>query len=83
MKGTRKPVKPMDDTLRRRGLILGAAGIVSLFGSSIALLFTPNEFLAFLFIPMLAGFILLVVGYVDLRRAERAIFEHELTKRKP
>ena len=72
----------MDDTLRRRGIMLGAAGIVSLFGSAIALLFTPNEYLVFLLIQMIAGFILLISGYLCLRRAERVLLEREIRIRK-
>ena len=81
MREKRKPLVPMDFGLRRRGLYLGTAGIIVLFGSAIGILFLSVDLLVYLLVPMAVGFILLVAGYVILRQAERKAFERSYASR--
>lgn len=77
MKELRRPLVPMNDALRERGKIMGIVGMILLFGSAIAVVLTPSELLVFLLPPMLIGIIVLMVAYISMRKAERAVFEHE------
>jgi len=78
-----KPLIPMDHALRRRGIAIGAIGLAVLFGTAVAIVFTPTDYLVFLLVLMLAGFVLIVAGFIALRRAEREAIEKEITLRKP
>jgi len=78
-----KPLIPMDHALRQRGIVIGATGLAVLFGTAVAIVFTPTDYLVFLLVLMLAGFVLIVAGFIALRRAEREVFEKEITLRKP
>ncbi len=73
----------MDHTLRRSGIVIGAIGLAVLFSTGVAIVFTPTDLLVFLLAPMLTGFVLIVAGFIALRRAEREAIEKEITLRKP
>jgi len=71
----------MDDRLRIQGIVLGSFGIVLLFISAIAMILMPADVLAWLLIPLAAGFALIMAGYLLLRQAEMVLLEREIPPR--
>jgi len=82
MKGKQRILAPMDDRIRRQGIVLGSVGIILLFASAVAMIFTPADLLAWLIIPLAVGLALIVAGYYQLRRAEMILLERELPSRR-
>jgi hypothetical protein len=72
----------MDDRLRMKGVVLGSFGIVLLFIAAMAMILTPADILAWLLVPLAAGFALIVAGYLQLRRAELVLLEREIPPRR-
>jgi hypothetical protein len=81
LRSRQRPPAPMDDKLRMQGVILGSLGIALLFISAIAIILTPADVIWLLLIPLIAGFILIVVGYLRLRRAELVLLDREIPPR--
>jgi len=82
MKGKQRILAPMDDRIRRQGIVLGSVGIILLFASAVAMIFTPADLLAWLIIALAVGLALIVAGYYQLRRAEMILLERELPSRR-
>ena len=71
-------MRPSDTDMvarRRRGLWLGASGLVLLFVPAVVLILLPGGFGAFAIVAMVAGIVLLVAGFVTLPGSLRNLME--------
>jgi len=60
--------------LRRRGVILGIAGLVVFFASVVAIIPVPSAYMVYFLVTMAVGIAILAVGYATLRKADAQRF---------
>lgn len=59
--------------VRRRGVILGAIGIVVFFGSVAVMIPVSYELMVYPLTTMAVGLVLLIAGYMTMRKADKEL----------
>lgn len=81
MIGRRRQPIPVNPQKRQRGVLIGGAGVLLFFIPSILMVFLPSDLLVYLLVVMVIGIVLVVLGYITLRKAEAEALEHVVRTR--